>query len=104
MKIIHYKGTVEEIEALHRKIKGRLRSAKVLMQIGEFDNSISRSYYAILDSARVLLLSEGCFAKTHDGVITLFSLRFVKTKKVAPKYIRIFKEIEKIGLRRIINF
>ncbi|OGY69703.1 MAG: hypothetical protein A3H61_01905 [Candidatus Jacksonbacteria bacterium RIFCSPLOWO2_02_FULL_44_20] len=41
------------------------------------------------------LLSEGYFAKTHDGVITLFSLKFIKTHKIDARYVRIFKEAER---------
>lgn len=90
-----YNATPEEVKALQSNSKERLESARALLKIGNHRDSISRSYYAILDAARGLLLIHGFFAKTHDGAITLFNLKFIKTKKVAAKYGRIFREAEK---------
>lgn len=94
MNIKNYQASIKELKALQKNSQERLKSARELIKIGNFRDSISRSYYAILDAARALLLSEGHFAKTHDGVIMLFSLKFIKTKKVVPKYIRIFTEVQ----------
>lgn len=90
-----FKGTKKEINALQENSKERLMSAKFLIDKGIYRDSISRSYYAILDSARALLLVNGSFAKTHSGVLTLFNLKFVKTNKVPAKYARIFSDAQK---------
>jgi len=104
MKYPTYKATPKEVKALQNNTKERLESARELLKLGNYRDSISRSYYAILDAARTLLFSKGHFAKTHAGVITLFSLKFVKTKVVAAKYIRIFKEVEKARLEADYRF
>jgi len=73
----------------------RLDSAKVLLNAGKWGDSISRSYYAFLDAASAALLTKDIRAKSHAGVIDLFSLHFIKTNLVEPKYIRWFKRIKK---------
>ncbi len=75
--------------------KERLKSAKVLMDIGNYADSISRSYYAFLDATTTALTTKDLFPKSHTGAIELFSLHFIKTNLVDTKYIRWFKRIKK---------
>lgn len=57
-----------------------------------FIDAISRAYYAFFDAANALLITKGLVAKTHAGVITLFSLHFIKSKLIPLKYIRFFRQ------------
>ncbi len=66
------------------RAKKRLVSAKALLKIGNYNDSISRSYYAMLDIIRGLLEIEDVFAKTHKGAISKFSDLYIKTGKVEP--------------------
>lgn len=104
MKPPYYQVSQKEIKILIENSQERLESALVLMKIKNFRDAISRSYYAILDVARALLLIEGHFAKTHAGVITLFNLKFVKTNQISAKYARIFSEAEKDRLEADYKF
>jgi len=73
----------------------RLKNAKVLLEAEGYADSVSRSYYAMLDAASAALLTKDIRAKSHAGVIDLFSLHFIKTNLVETKYIRWFKRIKR---------
>ncbi|AEB08443.1 HEPN domain protein [Desulfobacca acetoxidans DSM 11109] len=76
----------ELIQAYLEKARKKLEVAKKLLDLGEFEDSVSRAYYAVFHAAQALLLSEGQKAESHKGVITLFSLLFVKTGKMDKKF------------------
>lgn len=85
------KITKEEIFDHLKIARERLESSEVLLDTGHYRDSISRSYYAFLDAANILLLTKGIIAKTHEGISKLFSLHFVNTGLVDKKYGRWFK-------------
>ena len=70
------------------KSKRKLRSAKILLEAGEYEDAISRVYYAFFEIASTALLTKKIIAKTHHGVLMLFSRYFVETKKVPVKISR----------------
>ena len=62
-------------------------SAKVLLDTGDADGACNRAYYAMFDAARAALLGAGApvepeIARTHNGLISAFSLHLVKTGRV----------------------
>ena len=69
----------KEIKDLLKKADRYLRSAKILLNDGDYDSCISRCYYAMFYSAEALLLTKGLKASSHKGVISLFSEHFIKT-------------------------
>lgn len=78
--------------------KERLESAKALIEINNFADSISRSYYAFLDIATAALISIKLAPQSHGGAVTLFGKHFVKTKIIQEKFGRWFNKIEKMRL------
>ncbi|MDI6792833.1 MAG: HEPN domain-containing protein [bacterium] len=78
-----------------KSARQKLRSAKVLLDTGNYGDSISRSYYAFLDAATTGLITKDLLPKSHTGAIDLFSLHFIKTNLVETKYIKWFKRIKK---------
>lgn len=78
-----------------KKAEERLVSARTLLDIGNFEDSISRSYYAILDSATACLIKKDIVPHSHAGAIKLFSLHYIKPDIVEQKYQRQFAKIEK---------
>lgn len=85
----------ELIERFLRNARERLESAEALLKINNFEDSISRSYYAILDAATACLVKKDVVPKSHAGAIKLFSLHYIKTGEVDKKYQRQFAKIEK---------
>ena len=76
------KSAVKElIKGYIQKAEGKLGVAKRLFASGDYEDAVSRAYYAVYHATQALLLTEGQRAETHRGVITLFGLLFVKTGK-----------------------
>ena len=89
------KVSKKEIKTLLESSENRIKSAQILLERGLLRDSISRSYYAFLDSAKALLLTKGKIAKTHAGVLTLFGLEFGKTKEIPGYLFGFYKQVLK---------
>ncbi|GIW55119.1 MAG: HEPN domain-containing protein [Nitrospiraceae bacterium] len=80
------KAQQELIRGYLAKARGKVRVAHDLCAKGEWDDAISRAYYAAYHAAQAALLTEGQRADTHKGVVTLFGLLLVKTGKLDKKW------------------
>ncbi len=83
------------IKGYIEKADKKLSVARRLLETEDFEDAVSRAYYAVYHAAQALLLSEGERAETHKGVVTLFGLLFVKTgkfKKNLGKYLANLKD------------
>jgi uncharacterized protein len=77
-------STTRELVKGHiEKANQKLAVARRLLDSGDYDDSVSRAYYAAFHGARALLVSAGQSPSTHQGVVTLFHLLFVKTGRIA---------------------
>ena len=77
-------STTRELVKGHiQKAVQKLAVARRLLESGDYDDSVSRAYYAAFHGARALLVSAGQNPGTHHGVVTLFHLLFVKTGRIA---------------------
>jgi len=56
-----------------------LADAQATYDDKRYRTSVNRAYYAALNAVRAILIVEGANPETHDGAVTLLSLRFVKT-------------------------
>lgn len=73
--------TKELIKGYLQKAEKKLKVAEKLFDSEDYEDAVSRAYYAVFHTTQALLLTEGVKADTHKGVITLFGLLFVKTGK-----------------------
>ena len=73
-----------ETGALIKKAKRYLKSAEMLLKDGDFESSVSRTYYAMFYSTEAALLMKNLSFSSHKGVISAFGEHFVKTG-VFPK-------------------
>ncbi len=80
------KATQEFIVGYLAKAEQKLRVAEKLFKGGDWEDAVSRAYYAAFHAAQALLLSEDLRADTHKGVVMLFGLHFVKTGKFNRKF------------------
>lgn len=73
---------------LHRldSAKEKLNSAQILLDNGNYKDSIGRSYYAMFTSVRALLALEGIDYSKHAGVIAHFQKEYIKTGIFDKKY------------------
>lgn len=87
-----------------RAQKGRdmLSDASDTLRSRLFKTSINRSYYAALHSARSLLILKGIDPVQHDGVKTMLSLHFIKTKLLPENIMKDFKNL--LSLRTDVDY
>ncbi|MBC7262497.1 MAG: HEPN domain-containing protein, partial [Chloroflexi bacterium] len=55
------------------------KSARILLQEGDYESSVSRAYYAMFYSVQALLLTRNLSFASHKGVISAFGEHFIKT-------------------------
>lgn len=91
---------MKEIESLIQRAERAIESAGLLLKEGDFDSSVSRSYYAMFYSSEALLLTKGLKFSSHKSVISLFGEHFVKTGLFKPE---IGKRLSKTFEKRLIG-
>lgn len=74
------------------KAKLYLKTAEVAIQIGDYDSSVSRSYYAMFYMVRALLEKQGVRVKTHKGAISKFHEIFVKSGIFPQEFSQILRK------------
>ncbi len=75
---------MKEIKSLIKRAEKYLRSAELLLKEGDYESSVSRTYYAMFYSAQAVLLTKNLSFSSHKGVISAFGEHFIKTG-VFPK-------------------
>lgn len=64
----------------------KLLSAKLLLEAGQYKDSIGRSYYAVFTAIRAVLASRQIDFSKHTGVIAFFQKEYIKTGIFDKKY------------------
>lgn len=77
-----------------RSAEQYLRSAKLLIRIGDYRSSVSKSYYAMFYVARALLRDIGVKTKTHSGLRQQFGLHFVKNGRIETRFAKMLDTTE----------
>ena len=75
---------MKEVAGLIEKSKRFLKSAQLLLNDGDFESAVSRTYYAMFFCAESALLTKNLSFSSHKGVISAFGEHFIKTK-IFPK-------------------
>lgn len=75
---------MKEAASLIERAKKYLKSSKILLEDGDYESSVSRSYYSMFYSAQALLLTKNLSFSSHKGVISAFGEHFIKSG-VFPK-------------------
>ena len=71
--------------------KERLKSSRLLLDAGQYKDSIGRSYYAIFSAVRAVLAENKVDFSKHAGVISYFQNEYVKTNIFNVKYSKILQ-------------
>ena len=64
----------------------KLKSSKLLLDNGQYKDSIGRSYYALFTAVRAVLALEGVDYAKHSGVISHFQREYIKPGLFDAKY------------------
>lgn len=97
----------ELIKGYLEKAERKLKVAEKLLRSDDYEDAVSRAYYAVFHAVQALLLTEGERAGTHKGVVTLFGLLFVKTgkfKKDLGKYLANLKDERESGDYEVFSY
>lgn len=84
----------QQFKILIKRARERIREAEILLEKKHYNGAISRAYYGFFEAGHAALITKGITAKTHAGIIMLFSLHFVKNRKIPVKFIRFFKKAQ----------
>lgn len=90
-----------------QKANKKLEVAEKLLKSGDYEDAVSRAYYAVFHATQALLLTEGERAETHKGIVTLFGLLFVKTGKFSKhigKYLANLKDDRESGDYEVFSY
>lgn len=68
----------DKTEQLLTKSQQYLRSAAVLLEVGDYDSSVSRAYFAMFYAAQAALLTTGATVKSRRSVRSAFTEHFVQ--------------------------
>lgn len=85
----------ENVEEELRRGKESLEAAEVLAERGLLSDAISRLYYFAFHSARALLYTQGLEPKSHEGLLRLIGMHFVKTGTLSPQDSHILTRLQK---------
>ena len=61
------------------RAESNLEDAKLLFSSAKYNSSASCAYYAIFNSLRAILATEGVDFKKHSGIISYFQKQYIKT-------------------------
>lgn len=76
------------------KAKKLLSDADTLLKANSYESSVNRSYYAVLNASRALLILRGVDPETHEGVKTMLSKEFIKPGILPKEFGEIFRAIQ----------
>jgi uncharacterized protein (UPF0332 family) len=95
------KGLFER--ALVRKGKNALRAAQLVLDAGDNDSAVSRSYYAMFDFAQAALLRAGVtedkLPRTHSGIIDAFRRHAVQPGLIDRELATELSRIESLRIK-----
>lgn len=91
-------GLTEQERAILVKLKlekseKTLTEARKAAEMQMWATAANRLYYAAYYAVSALLLKQGVGVKTHEGVIQMFGLHFVKTGKVQKDVGRMYSDL-----------
>jgi uncharacterized protein (UPF0332 family) len=72
-----------------------LRAARTLLDLGLWDDAVSRAYYAAFHHVQALLFTEGIEPRSHRGTHDLLYLHFVRPGRFDAELSRLFVGLQK---------
>lgn len=84
----------ERVGAAFRRAREKLRVAQSVLDAGFSADAVSPAYYACYFAAEAALAVEGDEPRTHEGLKSLFGLRFVRTGKLPARLASTLRELK----------
>lgn len=70
---------MREIETLNKRAERYIKSAELLIEDGDYESAVSRTYYAMFFMVEALFLTKDMTFKRHKAIISEFGNHFIKT-------------------------
>jgi len=77
-------GDIDVIKMMLVKARKKVATAKTNLDNDQYDDAVSRTYYAVFHAISAALLSKGLHFSSHGQTIGAFNREFIKTKKFPP--------------------
>jgi hypothetical protein len=84
----------ERLKAAFARARQKLAVARHVLAGGYPADAVSPAYYAAYHAAEAALLVEGDEPRTHEGLKSLFGLRFVKTGRLPEELASVLRELK----------
>ncbi|MEK6607824.1 MAG: HEPN domain-containing protein [Myxococcota bacterium] len=82
------------VAAAFPRARDKLRAARQVLAAGLPAEAVGPAYYAAFRAAETALWIEGDEPRTHEGLKSLFGLRFVRTGRLPPNLASILRELK----------
>jgi uncharacterized protein (UPF0332 family) len=69
---------VKEVASLIERARKYLKSSEMLLKEGDYESSVSRTYYAMFYSTEAVLLTMNLSFSSHKAVLSAFGEHFIK--------------------------
>lgn len=84
----------ERAKAAFSRARAKLAAARHLLDGGFGPDAVPSAYYAAFHVAEAALATEGDAPRSHEGLKSLFGLRFVKTGRLPAELASILRELK----------
>lgn len=84
---------IDVIKAMLSKAHEKLKTALIDFDNKRYDDSVSRSYYAVYHAISAVLLSKGLHFSSHGQTIGAFNREFVKIKKFPAVFTKMIEKL-----------
>jgi hypothetical protein len=72
-----------------------LAAARTLLDAGLFRPAMTRAYYAVFHAARALLFHEALEPRSHEGVLHLLNVHWIKGGRLETRWNRVLARLQK---------
>lgn len=86
-------GDIDVIKMMLVKAREKQKTAQIDFDNERYDDSVSRSYYAVFHVISAVLLSQGLHFSSHGQTIGAFNREFIKTKKFPSSFSKTIKKL-----------
>ena len=81
------------VQALMAKARSKLKTAQIDFDAGQYDDAVSRAYYAVHSAISAVLLDKGLAFSSHGQVIGAFNREFIKPGKLPKDFAAFLQEL-----------
>ena len=77
-------GDIDVMKMMLMKARKKVATAKTNLDNDQYDDAVSRTYYAVFHAISATLLSKGLHFSSHGQTIGAFNREFIKPKNSPP--------------------